>query len=106
MSVVTTQPWIVANFKETQLVKMQPGQEVEIKIDALSGRTFRGKIDSLSPASGAKFALLPPDNATGNFTKIVQRVPVKVTFDNESIRDYESRIIPGLSVVVSVQTHS
>lgn len=106
MSIASQQPWVVANFKETQLSKMQAGQEVELKIDAIPGRAFRGRIDSLSPASGAKFALLPPDNATGNFTKIVQRVPVKVTFDNESIRGYESRIIPGLSVVVSVQTRN
>jgi len=104
MSIAARQPWVVANFKETQLAKMQPGQEVELKIDALPDRTFKGRVDSLSPASGAKFALLPPDNATGNFTKIVQRVPVKVTFDAQSIRGYETRLIPGLSVVATVTT--
>jgi membrane fusion protein (multidrug efflux system) len=83
---------------------MQPGQAVEIKVDAFPHHPFRGKVDSLSPASGAKFALLPPDNATGNFTKIVQRIPVKIVFDPESIRGYESRIAPGLSVIVTVDT--
>lgn len=104
MSVVTQQPWIVANFKETQLAKMQPGQEVEIKLDAVPKRSFKGKLDSLSPASGAKFSLLPPDNATGNFTKIVQRIPIKVTFEPDSIQGYEARITPGMSAVVTVVT--
>jgi membrane fusion protein (multidrug efflux system) len=104
MSVVQLTPWIVANFKETQLENMQPGQTVEIKIDAFPHHSFKGKVDSLSPASGAKFALLPPDNATGNFTKIVQRIPVKIVFDPASIRGYESRIAPGMSVVVTVDT--
>lgn len=103
MAIVQPQPWIIANFKETQLEKMQPGQVVEIKIDAIASRTFRGKIDSLSPASGNRFALLPSDNATGNFTKIVQRVPVKIVFDAKSIRGYESRITSGISAVVSVE---
>jgi membrane fusion protein (multidrug efflux system) len=104
MSVVELTPWIVANFKETQLENMQPGQTVEIHVDAFPHHLFKGKVDSLSPASGAKFALLPPDNATGNFTKIVQRIPVKVVFDPVSIRGYESRIAPGMSVVVTVDT--
>lgn len=104
MYVVQEVPWIVANFKETQLRKMHPGQEVEIKIDAFGGHAFKGKVDSVSPASGAKFSLLPPDNATGNFTKIVQRLPVKIVFDPQSIRGYESRIAPGMSVVVTVVT--
>ena len=103
MSLVQPIPWIVANFKETQLEKMQPGQEVEIKIDAFPHHPFKGRVDSLAPASGAKFALLPPDNATGNFTKIVQRIPVKIVFDGESIKGYESRITPGMSVVVTVE---
>lgn len=104
LSVVQEQPWIIANFKETQLGKMQPDQEVEIKIDAFPNHPFKGRVDSLSPASGAKFALLPPDNATGNFTKIVQRIPVKIVFEPESIRGYEARITPGMSVVVAVET--
>jgi membrane fusion protein (multidrug efflux system) len=104
MSIATQNPWVIANFKETQLAKIQPGQEVELKIDAFPNRVFKGKVDSLSPASGAKFALLPPDNATGNFTKIVQRLPVKVVFDPESIRGYQARIASGMSVVVTVET--
>jgi membrane fusion protein, multidrug efflux system len=103
MSIVRQKPWVIANFKETQLKKMRPGQEVEIKIDAFGEHTFKGKIDSLSPAVGAKFALLPPDNATGNFTKIVQRVPVKVVFEPESIKNSQSLIIPGMSAVITVK---
>jgi membrane fusion protein (multidrug efflux system) len=89
--------WVVANYKETQLAKMRVGQEVSIHIDAIPDKDFRGFVDSWSPGSGAVFALLPPDNATGNFTKIVQRVPVKIRFDPDSIRGYEQRIVPGLS---------
>ncbi|NMG05332.1 HlyD family secretion protein [Brasilonema sp. UFV-L1] len=103
MSVVNDDSWIVANFKETQLENMKPGEEVEIKLDAFPHHTFKGRVDSLSPASGAQFALLPPDNATGNFTKIVQRIPVKIVFDKQSIKGYESRITPGMSADVSVQ---
>ncbi len=103
MSVVSSQPWIVANFKETQLAKMQPGQEVEIKVDAFPSRRFIGRLDSLAPASGAKFALLPPDNATGNFTKIVQRVPVKVVFDPATLQELAPRLTPGMSATVTVQ---
>ncbi len=95
--------WVVANFKETQLAKMHDGQPVEITLDAIPGHTFPGRIDSISPATGAQFALLPPDNATGNFTKVVQRVPVKVVFDREGVRGYESRVRPGLSSVVNVR---
>lgn len=95
--------WIVANFKETQLKKMNVGQAVDVTVDAIEGRTFAGHIESISPATGAQFALLPPDNAGGNFTKVVQRVPVKVTFDAESIRGVEDRLQAGLSVVVNVR---
>jgi membrane fusion protein (multidrug efflux system) len=102
-AVVEPNYWIVANYKETQLKTVRPGQPVEITIDALGGRTFSGKVDSVSPASGAQFAMLPPDNATGNFTKVVQRVPVKIVFDPESIRGLENRIRPGLSTVVAVR---
>ena len=103
MAIVDPQPWIVANFKETQLEQMRPGQRVEIKIDAFRHRSFWGRVDSIAPASGARFALLPPDNATGNFTKIVQRIPVKIVFDPQSIQGYESLIVPGMSTVVSVE---
>ncbi len=91
-------PWIVANFKETQRGRMKPGQRVNITIDSYPGRIFEGHIQSMAPATGSIFALLPADNATGNFTKIVQRIPVKIVF-NEPI------IIPsGLSCEVTVDT--
>lgn len=102
LAIVDDEYWVTANFKETQLEDMQPGQPVEIKLDAFPHHTFTGTINSLSPASGAQFALLPPDNATGNFTKVVQRVPVKIVFDPTSIRGYESRIVPGMSAEVEV----
>jgi len=89
--------WVVANFKETQLGGVRPGQPVEIAIDAIPGKKFRGVVDSWAPGSGATFALLPPDNATGNFTKIVQRVPVKIRFEADSLKGYENRVVPGLS---------
>lgn len=103
MAIVDNSPWVIANFKETQLSKMQPGQVVEIKVDAFAKHPFIGRLESVSPASGAKFSLLPPDNATGNFTKIVQRLPAKVTFDPQSIKGYESRIAPGMSATVTVE---
>jgi len=81
---------------------MKPCQKVEIKLDAF-GRNSEGRLDSLSPDSGAKLSLLPPDNDTGNFTKVVQRIPVKVMFDAESIKGYESRIVPGMSATVNVE---
>ncbi len=102
LAIVDNQYWVNANFKETQLEKMRPGQVAEVKLDAFSSKTFRGHLESLSPASGASFALLPPDNATGNFTKVVQRVPVRVTLDADSIRGYESFITPGMSAEVTV----
>lgn len=103
LAIVDNQYWVVANFKETQLEDMQPGEPVEVKLDAFPHHTFIGRVDSISPASGAQFALLPPDNATGNFTKIVQRVPVKVVLDSQSIKGFESRIVPGMSADVSVK---
>jgi membrane fusion protein, multidrug efflux system len=103
LAVVSPEVWVVANFKETQLAHMQPGQAATLSIDSVPGRTFAGRVESLSPASGAQFALLPPDNATGNFTKIVQRVPVKIVFDAESLRGVEDRLGPGMSAVVRVK---
>ncbi len=88
--------WITANFKETQLKKMHPGQEVEIGVDAFGGRHYRGHIDSISGASGARFSLLPPENATGNYVKVVQRVPVKIVLEPGENRDH--RLLPGMSV--------
>ncbi|HEY5228444.1 MAG TPA: HlyD family secretion protein [Opitutaceae bacterium] len=95
--------WVTANFKETQLRGMSAGQEAEVTIDAIGGHVFTGKLDSIAPATGAEFALLPADNATGNFTKVVQRVPVKILFDKESTEGFEDRLRPGLSAVVSVK---
>ena len=76
-----TDNWVIANFKETQIGRIQPGDRAEIRVDAFPGRSWRGHVESISPATGAKYALLPPDNATGNFTKVVQRVPVKIAID-------------------------
>jgi membrane fusion protein, multidrug efflux system len=97
--------WVTANFKETQLAHLKPGQAVRVKADAFPGHNFRGTVDSLSPASGAQFALLPPDNATGNFTKVVQRVPVKILLDPASLGDLASRLVAGMSVAVEVNVH-
>ena len=102
IAIVEPEVWIEANFKGTQLAKMRAGQPVAITIDAIPSREFRGTVESISPASGAQFAMLPPDNATGNFTKVVQRVPVRIRFDADSIRSYENRLRAGLSAVVSV----
>lgn len=102
MAVVDDRSWIDANFKETQLEEMQPGDPVEIRLDAFPNHPFRGRVESIAPAAGSQFALLPPDNATGNFTKVVQRIPVRVTFDPTSLQGYEDRIAPGMSATVSV----
>jgi membrane fusion protein, multidrug efflux system len=102
LAIVENQVWVVANFKETQLERIRPGQEAKVKIDALPSHIFRGKLDSVAPASGAQFSLLPPDNATGNFTKIVQRIPVKVVLEPQSLKGYESLLTPGMSAAVSV----
>ena len=102
MAIVSNEYWVTANFKETQLEKMHPGQSAEVKLDSFPHKTFMGRLESFSPASGAQFALLPPDNATGNFTKVVQRIPVKVVLDADSIRGYEGMITPGMSATVTV----
>ena len=94
--------YIDANFKETQLAGLKPGQPVRISVDALPGRTLEGRVASLAPASGSVFSLLPPDNATGNFTKIVQRLPVRILVPAEVAE--QSVLRPGMSVIVSVNT--
>jgi membrane fusion protein, multidrug efflux system len=94
--------YVDANFKETQLAGIKPGQKVDVAIDALDGRTVEGVVKSISPASGAQFSLLPPDNATGNFTKVVQRVAVRVAFPEDVLKEVPLR--PGLSVVATVHT--
>jgi membrane fusion protein (multidrug efflux system) len=93
--------YVVANFKETQLTNVRDGQPVEIEVDSFHSTKLKGHVDSLSPASGLEFALLPPDNATGNFTKIVQRVPVKIVLDDHNLRGL---LRPGMSAVPTVDT--
>ncbi len=93
--------WVVANFKETQLEKMKVGQPVEIKADTYSSKVFQGKVQSLSPATGARYSLLPPDNATGNFVKVTQRVPVKIVFTEPPAADTPLRA--GMSVTANVK---
>jgi membrane fusion protein (multidrug efflux system) len=102
LAVVSPEVWVVANFKETQLTHLRSGQSVKLSVDTFPGRVFAGRVESVAPASGAQFALLPPDNATGNFTKIVQRVPVKIVFDDEALLDFAGRIVPGMSATVKV----
>jgi membrane fusion protein, multidrug efflux system len=93
--------WIVANFKETQLDKITPGLPVIIKVDAYSGKEFKGKVESLSSGTGAQFALLPPDNASGNFVKVTQRIPVKIIFTEKPDKNYP--LAAGMNVVVEVK---
>jgi len=102
LSLVQTDVWIQANYKETQLRYIRPGDPAELRVDAFSDVVFKGKVDQVSPASGSQFALLPPDNATGNFTKIVQRVPVKIVLDRGQATD--GRLRPGMSVIATVRT--
>ena len=101
LSFVDGTAWVQANFRETQLTNINVGDPVEVRVDVYPGTVFRGKVLEISPASGSQFALLPPDNATGNFTKVVQRVPVKVALDDASLT---STLRSGLSAVVTVRT--
>jgi membrane fusion protein, multidrug efflux system len=96
--------YVVANFKETQLADMRPGQPVEIAVDAYPGKVLTGRVESFAPASGSLFSLLPPENATGNFTKIVQRVPVRIAVPRDNV--LAGLLRPGLSVVVDVDTRA
>ena len=96
--------YVTANFKETQLTHMRPGQAAEVSVDAYPDHTIEGRIESFAPASGAQFSLLPPDNATGNFTKIVQRVPVRIALPPNSA--LTGRLRPGLSVTVTIDTRN
>jgi membrane fusion protein (multidrug efflux system) len=99
MMLVPSEIWITANFKETQLTLMRPGQPVEIEIDAYPGRSLHGHVDSIQSGSGTAFSLLPAENATGNFVKVVQRVPVKIVFDHPP----DVLLGPGMSVVPTVK---
>jgi membrane fusion protein (multidrug efflux system) len=94
--------WVTANFKESQLKSIRPGQPVEVAVDAYGGRTYRGRVDSIAAATGSRFSLLPPENATGNYVKVVQRVPVKIVLEPGQDRDHLLR--PGMSVVPTVFT--
>jgi membrane fusion protein, multidrug efflux system len=98
--VLNTKPWIVANFKETQITKMHAGQNVVVRVDAFPDHEFKAKVASFSPATGSKFALLPPDNASGNFVKVVQRMPVKIEFNEND--EYVKELRPGMNVDVDV----
>jgi membrane fusion protein (multidrug efflux system) len=102
ISLVQKNPWVDANYKETQLRRMRIGDPAEIRVDAIPDVIFRGKVDHLAPASGSQFALLPPDNATGNFTKVVQRVPVRIVL-NSGQADLD-KLRAGLSVIATVRT--
>jgi membrane fusion protein, multidrug efflux system len=102
LALVPDEIWVVANFKETQLERMRPGQPVRIHVDAYPHHEFKGKVDSLQAGSGARFSLLPPENAVGNYVKVVQRVPVKIVFD-EPINQSEFDLAPGLSVEPKVR---
>jgi len=104
IDVVSPTSWIQANFKETQLKNIRVGNPAEIRIDSYPGQVFHGKVTEIAPASGSQFALIPPDNATGNFTKVIQRVPVKITLDaNQPAREI---LRPGLSAVVAIDTQT
>jgi membrane fusion protein (multidrug efflux system) len=104
ISLVQSAPWVMANYKETQLTDVRKGDPVEITVDAFPGLTIKGRVEEIAPASGSQFALLPPDNATGNFTKIVQRIPVKIVLDaGANVRE---RLRPGMSVISKIKTGS
>ncbi|MBZ7055747.1 HlyD family secretion protein [Klebsiella quasipneumoniae] len=103
-SLVPPQHWVIANLKETQLADVRIGQPVTFTVDALNGETFHGKVQSISPATGVEFSAISPDNATGNFVKIAQRIPVRITV-NEGQRNSE-RLRPGMSVQVTIDTRA
>ena len=102
MTIVPNDFWVIANFKETQLTNVRPGQPVDIKVDAYPHVVLKGHVDSIQAGTGARFSLLPPENATGNYVKVVQRVPVKIFFDR--LPDDPSRLGPGMSVVPAIKT--
>ena len=105
MSVVPVDSsYIIANYKETQLTDVHAGQPVEIEVDMFPGQIFKGRVDSVAPASGQEFAVLPPDNATGNFTKVVQRIPVKIVLDAGS--PLSALLRPGMSVTPTIDTRA
>jgi membrane fusion protein, multidrug efflux system len=101
ISFVALTKWVEANYRETQLTNVKVGDPAELRIDQYPGHVIRGKVLEIAPASGSQFALLPPDNATGNFTKVVQRIPVKIAIDDPT---FAAKLRPGLSVVATVWT--
>jgi membrane fusion protein (multidrug efflux system) len=101
MAIVPGDVWVTANFKESQIGRMAPGQSVEISVDAYPDKTFKGHVDSIQAGTGARFSLIPPENATGNYVKVVQRVPVKIVFDEPP--DPKHMLAPGMSVVPEVK---
>lgn len=103
MSIVSHNVWVTANFKETQLSRMRPGQDVEIRVDAYPQYKYSGKIDSIQRGTGPTFSTLPSENATGNYIKIVQRIPVKIIFTDSRINDGEHPLSPGMSVIPYVR---
>ena len=97
-ALVPADVWVTANFKETQLTLIRPGQPVTVKVDAYPGKEFQAHVDSIQRGAGARFSLLPPENATGNYVKVVQRVPVKITFDPGQLNHADYPMGPGMSV--------
>jgi len=101
ISLVDVTKWVQANYRETQLTNVKVGDPAELRIDQFPGQVIHGKVLEIAPASGSQFALLPPDNATGNFTKVVQRIPVKIALDDST---FAAKLRPGLSVIATVRT--
>ena len=102
VSLVQRQVWVEANYRETQLRRIREGDPAEIRVDEFPDLVLKGKVAEIAPASGSQFALLPPDNATGNFTKVTQRVPVKIILEDR--QSGTERLRPGLSVVATIRT--
>src|SRR4051794_19029389 len=96
--------WVLANYKETQLTHVEIGQKAEVTVDSFPGTTVIGRVDGIAPASGSQFSLLPPDNATGNFTKVVQRIPVKIVLDPGG--RLAGKLRPGMSAIATIVTDS
>ena len=94
--------YVIANYKETQLTRVRPGQPVNVTVDSFPSEQLHGRVERIAPASGSQFALLPPDNATGNFTKVVQRIPVRIALDKG--QPLLERLLPGMSVVARIHT--
>ena len=101
MAVVSDEMWVVANYKETQLKNVRPGQEVRIKIDTYPDKVFEGRVDSIQRGTGAKFSMFPPENASGNFVKVVQRIPVKIVFNGQPYDKYDLGV--GMSVIAEIK---